>query len=72
VREYRSRHEQRFVFRHGKDSPRNNMQLGKFGRNRTIVWEFSGINTLSKAGNEGNCLSKNAYLVSRDGRSFRS
>jgi len=56
VREYRSRHELVFVFRHGKDSHRSNVQMGKFGRNRTNVWELSGINTLSKAGDEGNLL----------------
>ena len=53
---YRSRHELVFVFRNGKASHRNNIQLGKFGRNRTNVWEYPGVSTLSKQGNEGNLL----------------
>ena len=32
------------------------MQLGKFGRNRTNVWEYAGINTLSRQSEEGNLL----------------
>jgi len=51
---YRSRHELVFVYRNGKDSHRNNVQLGKFGRNRTNVWEYAGINTLSRQSDEGN------------------
>jgi hypothetical protein len=53
---YRSRHELVFVFRNGEVSHRNNIQLGKFGRNRTNVWEYPGVSTLSKQGNEGNLL----------------
>ena len=53
---YRSRHELVFVYRNGKDSHRNNVQLGKFGRNRTNVWQYSGINTLSRQSEEGNLL----------------
>jgi DNA modification methylase len=53
---YRSRHELVFVFRNGKGKHRNNVQLGRFGRNRTNVWEYPSINGLSKAGDEGNLL----------------
>jgi DNA modification methylase len=53
---YRSRHELVFVFRNGDVSHRNNIQLGKFGRNRTNVWEYPGVSTLSKQGDEGNLL----------------
>jgi ParB-like nuclease domain/DNA methylase len=42
---YRSRHELVFVFKNGKGSHRNNVQLGKYGRNRTNVWEYPGVNT---------------------------
>jgi DNA modification methylase len=52
---YRSQHELIFVFRNGKASHRNNVQLGKFGRNRTNVWQYPGVNTLSR-GEEGNLL----------------
>jgi DNA modification methylase len=54
---YRSQHALIFVFRNGKRQHRNNIQLGQFGRNRTNVWEYPGVNTLSKRGDEGNLLS---------------
>jgi hypothetical protein len=53
---YRSQHELVFVFRNGKASHRNNVQLGKFGRNRTNVWQYPGVNTLSRQSEEGNLL----------------
>ena len=53
---YRSQHELIFVFRKGKEPHRNNVQLGQFGRNRTNVWRYPGMNTLSKSGGEGNLL----------------
>jgi DNA modification methylase len=42
---YRSRHELIFVWKHGKARHANNVLLGKFGRNRTNVWEYPGVNT---------------------------
>lgn len=53
---YRSQHELVFVFRHGKRTHRNNVQLGRFGRNRTNIWQYPAINTISKHGEEGNLL----------------
>ena len=53
---YRSRHELVFVFRNGKGRHRNNIQLGQFGRNRTNVWEYECINSLSRQNDEGNLL----------------
>jgi DNA modification methylase len=53
---YRSRHELIFVFRNGKGKHQNNVQLGRYGRNRTNVWEYPTINTLSRNGDEGNLL----------------
>jgi DNA modification methylase len=53
---YRSQHELVFVFRKGPESHRNNVQLGRFGRNRTNVWRYPGVNTLSRSGDEGNLL----------------
>jgi DNA modification methylase len=53
---YRSQHELVFVFRKGLESHRNNIQLGKFGRNRTNIWRYPGVNTLSRSGDEGNLL----------------
>jgi DNA modification methylase len=53
---YRSQHELIAVFRSGKKSHRNNVQLGKFGRNRTNVWQYPGVQTFSKSNDEGNLL----------------
>jgi DNA modification methylase len=53
---YRSQHELVFVFRKGNGPHRNNIQLGQFGRNRTNVWQYPGIQTLSKQSEEGNLL----------------
>ena len=53
---YRSQDELIFVFRNGKGKHRNNIHLGKYGRNRTNVWQYPGVNTLSKQTDEGNLL----------------
>ena len=54
---YRSRHELIFVFRNGKGRYRNNIQLGKFGRYRTNVWEYPAARGLSQQQcDEGNLL----------------
>jgi DNA modification methylase len=53
---YRSRHELVFVFRNGKGRHRNNVQLGQYGRNRTNIWEYPGVNSGSRHGEVGNLL----------------
>jgi len=54
---YRSRHELVFVFRNGKAGNRNNIQLGKYGRYRTNVWEYPAVRGLSQQqSDEGNLL----------------
>jgi DNA modification methylase len=53
---YRSQHELVFVYRKGQSPHRNNVQLGKYGRNRTNVWNYPSVNTLSKTAEEGNLL----------------
>lgn len=53
---YRSQHELIFLFKNGKQRHRNNVQLGKYGRNRTNVWHYPSVNTLSKSSEEGNLL----------------
>jgi hypothetical protein len=53
---YRSQHELVFVFKHGKDSHRNNIQLGKFGRYRSNVWPYAGANSFARSGTEVTCL----------------
>jgi DNA modification methylase len=53
---YRSQHELIFVFRNGHDRHRNNIQLGRYGRNRTNLWNYPSVNSLSRNGEEGNLL----------------
>jgi DNA modification methylase len=53
---YRSQHEMVFVFRNGKTSHRNNIQLGRFGRSRSNVWNYPGANTLARSTPEGDLL----------------
>lgn len=45
---YRSRHELIFVFRNGPEPHQNNIQLGRFGRNRTNVWNYAGSNSFGR------------------------
>jgi DNA modification methylase len=45
---YRSQHELIGVFRVGEASHRNNIQLGRFGRNRSNVWTYAGVNTFGR------------------------
>jgi DNA modification methylase len=53
---YRSQHELVFVFQNGADSYRNNVQLGRFGRSRTNVWNYPGANSFARTSEEGNLL----------------
>jgi DNA modification methylase len=55
---YRSQHEFVFIFKHGAERHRNNVQLGQYGRNRTNVWHYPGANTFSRGGDEGNLLAQ--------------
>jgi DNA modification methylase len=48
---YRSRYELIFVFKHGRSSHRNNILLGKYGRDRTNVWSYPSPRTASDEGN---------------------
>lgn len=42
---YRSQHELIGVFRAGDASHKNNIELGKHGRNRSNVWTYAGVNS---------------------------
>src|SRR6201997_257852 len=53
---YRSQHELVLVFKHARRSHRKNIQLGKFGRNRSNVWHYPRANSFSRCGDEGNLL----------------
>ncbi|MEO6153649.1 MAG: site-specific DNA-methyltransferase [Croceibacterium sp.] len=44
----RSQHELVFIGKHGKASPINNVQLGRFERYRTNVWRYPGVNTFGR------------------------
>jgi DNA modification methylase len=48
---YRSRHELIFVYKHGRVPHRNNILLGKFGRDRSNVWPYPSPRTPSEEGN---------------------
>ena len=45
---YRSAHEMVAMFKHGRASHRNNVQLGRYGRNRTNVWSYAGSNSFAR------------------------
>jgi hypothetical protein len=45
---YRSQHELIGVFRVGAEPHRNNVEQGRFGRNRSNVWTFAGVNTFGR------------------------
>jgi DNA modification methylase len=49
---YRSQHELVFVFRNGREAHLNNVQLGRFGRSRTNVWTYPGVNGFARKGTE--------------------
>ncbi len=44
---YRSKHELVAVYKVGTRPHINNVALGKYGRNRTNVWDYAGINSIS-------------------------
>lgn len=44
---YRSQHELIFLFKVGKRPSINNVQLGTYGRNRTNLWTYPGVNAFS-------------------------
>ena len=48
---YRSQHELVFVFKSGTARHTNNIELGKYGRNRTNVWHYDSANTQGRKGN---------------------
>ena len=51
---YRSQHELVFVFKKGQDPHQNNIQLGRFGRNRSNVWPYAAVLGFGREGDEGN------------------
>lgn len=45
---YRSQHEFVFVWRNGSAAHVNNVELGKYGRSRSNVWTYPGVNTFKR------------------------
>ena len=45
---YRSAHEMVAVFKNGRAAHRNNVKLGRFGRNRTNVWNYASANRFGR------------------------
>jgi DNA modification methylase len=43
---YRSKHELVFVWKSGTASHINTFELGQYGRSRSNVWDYAGVNTL--------------------------
>ncbi len=52
---YRSQHELVYIFRRGNKQHRNNIMLGKHGRNRSNVWQYPSANMSG----EGRAMLKN-------------
>jgi DNA modification methylase len=51
---YRSGHELILVFKNGNEPHVNNVQLGRFGRNRSNVWNYAGANSFARKGSRRN------------------
>jgi DNA modification methylase len=45
---YRSAHEFIFVYKNGRAKHINNVELGRFGRSRTNIWEYLGMSSFAK------------------------
>ena len=43
---YRNQHEFVCVFKAGTETPANNVELGRHGRNRSNLWTYRGFNCL--------------------------
>jgi DNA modification methylase len=53
---YRSQHELVLIYKNGIEPHVNNVQLGTYGRYRTNVWKYAGVNSFARATEEGNLL----------------
>jgi DNA modification methylase len=50
---YRSQHELVFVYKSGAASHRNNVQLGKYSRNRSNIWNYPNTTMFGRSSEEG-------------------
>lgn len=53
---YRSQHELIYVLRTPGEGHYNAVQLGQYGRHRSNVWQYPGVNSFARRGAEGNVL----------------
>ena len=53
---YRSQHELVFVFKNGTKPHINNVELGRFGRNRTNIWNYAGASSFGSNRDAGRML----------------
>jgi DNA modification methylase len=53
---YRSAHELVLIFKKGQAPHRNNVQLGKYGRNRTNVWSYPGANVFLRGAEDADLM----------------
>jgi DNA modification methylase len=53
---YKSAYEMIFVWRHGRGRSRNNIQNGRFGRNRTNLWSYPSPTRFGGAGEENDLV----------------
>ena len=65
---YRSQHELIGVFRVGEHPHKNNVELGRFGRNRSNVWTYPGVNTFWPGPNGSACRPPNRKAGRAGGR----
>lgn len=56
---YRSQYELIFIWKLGRGRSRNNVQLGRFGRNRSNIWNYPGVGTFRHS-DEGDLLALHA------------
>lgn len=53
---YRSAHELVLVGKKGRAAHQNNVQLGRFGRNRTNVWQYPGANNFLRSAEDADLI----------------
>ena len=49
---YRNQHEMICVFKAGSEAPLDNVELGRYGRNRSNVWSYAGMSSFGKERDE--------------------
>ena len=76
---YRSQHELIFVWKNGRGKHINNIDLGRYGRNRSNVWTYAGVNSfllpsaqaLLGPGCRGDCEASAWAACSRPAREYQ-